>query len=208
MQTTKAVQTLCGESLERLSDEELVDRTLAGDRCSFEEIVSRYREPFGRLARRYLDDDSDIEDAVQKTLVKIHDKLDTFRGESRFKRWAFRILVNTALGEIRRERRRREVALEDVRPSLDGDDVVVSVNAERPRRAEDAALDRELREQLAEAIDELAPKYRRVFWLYEFEGLSLDEISSIIGLTVPGTKTRLHRARKSLRVSLTRYISA
>ncbi|QDG50294.1 sigma-70 family RNA polymerase sigma factor [Persicimonas caeni] len=194
--------TFCPEC----SDRELVDRTNAGSWAAFEELVDRYQDQFHRLAWSYMKNEADAQDVVQVAFLKIYRNLEGFRGDAKFKNWAYRIVVNTALSRIRKERRRREVALDDVSPDFDERDEAPITLADWRVRADEALENRELRQKIVEAVDELEPKYQSIFLLYEVEGLSLDEIGEVVGLTVPGVKSRLHRARLFLRATLERYL--
>lgn len=189
------------------SDEELVECTKAGDWAAFEQLVSRYQDQFFRLAAGYFNNEADAEDTVQVAFLKIYRKLDTFRGEAPFKSWAYRIVVNTALSRIRKEKRRREVALEDLSSTLEPDEALLHLTRQ-PTSTTNVSEDRELRERIAEAVTQLEPKYRSIFLLHETEGLSLDQISHVVELTPAGVKSRLHRARLFLRASLERYVEA
>lgn len=194
------------------TDRELVNQIRAGNWAAFEELVDRYGDQFHRLAWSYTKSDADAQDVVQMAFLKIYRNLEGFRGDAKFKNWAYRIVVNTALSRLRKEKRRREVALDDVSPDFDdaSDHVASSAAsitlAEWRTRADEAVENRELRQKIIGAVDALEPKYQSIFLLYEVEGLSLDEISEVVDLTVPGVKSRLHRARLFLRASLERYL--
>ena len=191
-----------------LSDAELVERALDDDYRAFEALVVRYEEQFHRLAWSYMESESEAQDVVQSSFLKIYRKLDTFRGDAKFKNWAYRIVINTALSRIRKQKSRSEVALEDVSPDFDEHEELATTSiAEWRVRADEAVENRELRQKIVEAVNELEPKYKSAFLLYEVEGLSLDEISEVVELTVAGVKSRLHRARLHLRATLERYIS-
>jgi RNA polymerase sigma-70 factor, ECF subfamily len=188
------------------SDEELVERATGEDWAAFEELVRRYEDQFLRLAGRYFDNDADAHDALQMAFMKIYGNLDSFRGDAQFKSWAYRIVVNTCLSRIRKRKRRGEVALEAVGEVLGGDDDPAVTLAHWRSRADEAAEDKELMREIADAVSQLEPKYRSIFLLHEVEGLSFEQISETTELTVPGVKSRLHRARIFLRATLQGYL--
>jgi RNA polymerase sigma-70 factor (ECF subfamily) len=194
-------------ALLELEDACLVERALDDDYRAFEALVLRYEEQFHRLAWSYVKSDSDAQDVVQSAFLKIYRKLDTFRGDARFKNWAYRIVINTALSRIRKRNTRSEVALEDVNPNFEEDEELATTSVQQWKvRADEAAENQQLRKLIVDAVDELEQKYETVFLLYEVEGLSMEEISDVVDLSVGGVKTRLHRARLHLRATLERYV--
>ncbi|MGM0557470.1 MAG: RNA polymerase sigma factor [Myxococcota bacterium] len=190
-----------------LDDACLVERALDDDYRAFEALVMRYEEQFHRLAWSYVKSDSDAEDVVQNAFLKIYRKLDTFRGDARFKNWAYRVVINTALSRLRKRSTRGEVALEDVNPNFEEDEELATTSIQQWKvRADEAAENTELRKLIVDAVDKLEEKYETVFLLYEVEGLSMEEIADVIDLTIGGVKTRLHRARLHLRATLERHV--
>ncbi len=197
------------------SDEELVVRANNGQWSGFEALVRRYQEPFHRLAWSYVKTDADAQDVVQTAFVKMYRNLQTFRGEASFKSWAYRIVVNTALSRIRRHKRQREVALEGICPSVDELEQLQTSQVQQglgwsstcwQARGDEIVENHELRRLIIDAVDQLEPKYQTVFLLHEVEGLEIVEIGEVIGLSVPGVKSRLHRARLFLRATLQRCL--
>ncbi|MFW6053974.1 MAG: RNA polymerase sigma factor, partial [Persicimonas sp.] len=157
------------------TDEELVERANAGDWSAFERLVKRHQDKFFRLAAGYFNNEADAHDALQEAFLKMYRNLDGFRGDAQFKSWAYRIVVNTSLSRIRKNKRRREVALENVGPTVQVDDEPSVTLANWRCRADEAAQDSELADAIADAVAQLEPKYRAVFLLYEVEGLSIED---------------------------------
>lgn len=189
-----------------LSDAELVEMANEGRWPAFEMLVERYQDQFFRLACGYFDNEADAQDVVQLAFLKIHRHLEGFRGDAQFKNWAYRIVINTALSRLRKQKRRGEVALETSMPAVEHDSEPVATLASWGRRADEVAENRELRRHIIDAISQLESKYKSVFLLYEVEGLSIEEITEVVDLSVPGVKSRLHRARLFLRATLERYL--
>ncbi len=188
-------------------DRRLVDLATDGDYDAFEKIVERYQEKAYRLAWSMVKDDDLAADVVQDAFLNVYRKLDTFKGDSKFSSWIYRVIVNAALMKLRKQRRRSEVQLEALGPTFLDDGRHATTIAPWRTRADDAALDKELREHIVAAVDELEPKYQTVFVLKEVEGLSLAEIGEIMDLSIPAVKSRLHRARLFLRATLEPYLA-
>jgi len=164
-------------------DVHLVRAARAGDEKAFEELVRRHQLPAYRVSLRMLGSRQDAEDAAQEALVQAWRALASFRGQSSFSTWLYRIVTNRCL-TVLRARRPQETLDEEQRDPA----------AEPPERVE--ALDR-FRE-LKTGIRELTPDQRAVLVLREFEGLSYVEIGEVLELSEPAVKGRLHRARLDL----------
>lgn len=188
-----------------LSDEVLVSLVLCGRvDDAFAELVSRYQDSFLRVARGLVRDEAEAQDVVQTAFLNIFNKLDTFREGSHFKSWAYRIVTNCGLMRLRRRRIRQESDLERVHPAGLSDETVFSLDiAPSWRQRPDVARERqELRTLIDNAVSQLPEIYHDVFVLREFEELTLQEIGDRLDLSIPAIKSRLHRARHHLRVSL------
>lgn len=188
-------------------DRELVDLAVGGDYAAFEEIVTRYEDKAYRLAWSLVKDDDLAADVVQDAFLNVYRKLDSFKGDSRFSSWIYRVIVNAGLMKLRKKKRQSEVALDALGPTFLDDGHHATTVSQWSVRGDEAALNKELREQIVAAVDELEPKYQTVFLLKEVEGLSLEEIGEVMELSVPAVKSRLHRARLFLRASLERYLT-
>lgn len=196
----------CDEQKDR-TDAALVEEAMEGDSEAFETLVCRYGTKFFRMAQGIVENESDAKDVLQKALLKIHRKLDTLRDVSSFKSWAYRVVKNQALMEVRRDKRNDEVGFGDLGPGRDDERHFETLAPNWRNRGDEAIEVGELREELLEAVEELEAKYQSPFVLYEFEGESLEDIGETLNLSVAGVKTRLHRARLQLRATLERYLS-
>ncbi|MFB6262797.1 MAG: RNA polymerase sigma factor [Bradymonadaceae bacterium] len=188
-------------------DAELVERIRSGESSAFDQLICRYSEQFYRLARSIVEDESEAEDVLQRAFLKIHRKLDTLRKVSSFRSWAYRIVRNMALMRVREQSRSDEIGFGDLGPGRDDERHFETEAPDWRHRADEAVKVSELRDELAEAIRELRPKYQSAFLLHEIEGMSLSEMGELLDLTVAGVKSRVHRARKHLRATLRRYAS-
>jgi RNA polymerase sigma-70 factor, ECF subfamily len=168
-----------------------------------ESLISRYGERAYRLARRIIGNGEDAEEVVQDAFCTVVRKIDMFRGESAFGSWLYRIVANAAYHKLRgRQRRWRELSLDEVLPVFDADGAHAGPVADWSTRVNDPAVQAELRTALTAAIDELPATYRTVLVLRDVEGQSNSEIAIALGLSVPVVKTRVHRARLFLRKRL------
>ena len=168
-----------------------------------EHLVTSYGERAYRLASRITGNGSDAEEVVQDAFWTVVRKIDTFRGESAFGSWLYRIVANAAYQKLRRRpSSRREISWDEVLPVFDESGRHVAPAVDWSARVEDPGLQVELRTVLSRAIDELPAGYRAVLVLRDVEGRSNGEIADVLGLNIPVVKTRVHRARLFLRKRL------
>ena len=173
-----------------------------------EGLIIRYGQRAYRLARRITGNDQDAEEVVQDALCTVVRKIDTFRGESAFGSWLYRIVANAAYHKLRgRQKRWRELSLDDVLPLFDANGCHIVPVADWSSRVDNPAMQAELRTALTTAIGELPATYRSVLVLRDVEGRSNPEIGQALGLSVPVVKTRVHRARLFLRKRLGDYMA-
>jgi RNA polymerase sigma-70 factor (ECF subfamily) len=191
------------------SDQDLVARFQAEqDKASFNELVKRHQSRVFALALRMMKNEDEALEIVQETFLSAWRKLPEFRGEAQFGSWVYRIAANFALMRIRHRKVVDQV--EDPIETLDGKFRPVGHWDVYPtgmwgRRADEMALDGELRGKLVEAVENLPEVYRAVFMLRDLDGLSYNEIAETLETTVPAVKSRLHRARLALRADLSNY---
>jgi RNA polymerase sigma-70 factor (ECF subfamily) len=168
-----------------------------------ERLVTTYGERAYRLATSITRNRRDAEEVVQDAFWAVVRKIDTFRGESAFGSWLYRIVANTAYQKLRTQHNRhREVSWDEVLPFFDEQGHHAGPMADWSPRVDDPAVQTELRVALTTAINELPAAYRTVLVLRDVEGLSNVEIAALVGLSVPNVKTRVHRARLFLRKQL------
>lgn len=167
-------------------------------------LLDRYGERIYRLARRMSNSNADAEDVMQNTLIKILRKADSYRGESDPMGWIYRITLNEAR-ELHRKRKRRPAVSLDALP-VDFDETHHAVGVtDIAGRPDKSAMAGEIDEQVRAAIQELPDGYREAVVLYDLEGMSYAEAAELMGLSLGGFKTRLHRARLHLRNVLERF---
>jgi RNA polymerase sigma-70 factor (ECF subfamily) len=179
------------------SEAALVAGLRAGDDGAYEELVRAYGGRLVQVARRYVGDE-EARDAVQEALLAAFKAIDRFDGKSKISTWLHRIVVNTCLMRLRRQKSRPEQSIEPLLPAFleDGHRAEPGPDWESP----EAILRRtETRELVREAIDRLPKNYRTVLLLRDIEGLSGAEVGEMLGITTGAVKVRLHRARQALR---------
>ena len=171
-------------------DSRLIRRARDGDRSAFGELYRRHRDRVHGIIWRLCGGDGALaEDLLQEAFVRAWLKLDSFRGESRFTTWLYRLAVNVALTDRRMRKRRFEREVE-----LQG-------HVERTATgARDVYAGKRM--DLEKAIARLPERARIVLVLYDIEGYSHAEISEIAGMAVGSSKAQLHRARKLIREEL------
>ncbi len=182
--------------VEPMSDEEVVERVLAGETALFEVIMRRYNQRLYRAARAILRDDSQAEDVLQAAYVKAYENLRQFAGRAKFGSWLTRIAVNEALGRLRRTRRFDEP---------EGDDNNMDRFASSTPNPEQAAASSETARLLESLIEGLPDGSRAVLMLRDVEGMSTAETADALEISEENVKVRLHRARALLRTELATY---
>ncbi len=176
-------------------ERDLIRRCLAGDASAFEPLVERYRQRVWRLAYQLLHDREEAWDCAQEAFVRAFHSLPSFRGQSAFYTWLFRITVNVATDRQRtRGAQARAFGAERV-PEEEWKRTMPDVGA----RPDQAAVQSEQRERIRQALDALPGKARTIIMLSDVEGLSYREIAEVLGCPIGTVMSRLHNARKRLR---------
>ena len=184
-------------------DLDLLEALRLHEPAAAECLVATYGERAYRLATSITGNGQDAEEVVQDAFWIVVRKIDTFRGESAFGSWLYRIVANAAYQKLRGQRSRgRDLSLDEVLPSFDAWGGHVSPMADWSARVDDHSVQTELRMALTSAINELPPVARAALVLRDVEGLSNLEIAEALGLSVPIVKSRVHRARLFLRKQL------
>ena len=173
----------------------IVRKVLGGDANAFETLVLEYEKNVYNIALRMTGNSEDAADMTQEAFIKAYNSLQSFRGDSKFSVWLYRIVSNVCLDFLRSKNRRPTVSLsvEDD----DGEDTQLDVADES--QSPELLLDRKLtRDSVRRGLDSLPPDYRQILLLREMQGLSYDEIAQALGLEVGTVKSRIFRARKRL----------
>ena len=185
-----------------LTDEELVELYVStADELLFEEMVNRYSNCIYATAFRVTRNHHDSEEVLQEVLLVLAKKLDTFRSDSKFSTWLYRVTLNTCYGRVRTDKKHaNDISIEDYAPYDKNGSLGGKVKSKEWSNNPYLILYRkEALEIIEKAIANLPEKYRVVIHLSDIEQLPQDEISSILGISVGAVKSRLHRARLFLR---------
>ena len=192
-------------NVDALDETELVQLARQGEAAAFRAIMQRSNRRLYRIARAVMNDDSEAEDVVQESYVRGLTALASFRGDSSLTTWLSRIVLNEAMGRLRRRRPTVDVdALED-RQALQGDIIPFPLTSREPD-PERAIAQRQIKALLESAIDELPDSFRTVLMARAVEGMSIEETAELFDLKPETVKTRLHRARQLLRDALEKQI--
>jgi len=168
-----------------------------------ERLVATFGHRAYRLAIRITGNQQDAEEVVQDAFLSVIRKIDTFRGDSAFRSWLYRIVANAAYQLLRPRRGRSvDISLDSRLPVFDGHGRHVAPVADWLMKLEDPARQTELRMVLDAALAELPADYRAAVVLRDVEGLSHREIAGVLDLTVGNARTRVRRARLLLRKRL------
>lgn len=185
-----------------LGEAELVELARQGGETAIRLLIERNNQRLFRAARSVLRHDSEAEDVVQATYVKAFTALESFRGDASFSTWLTRIALNEAVSRLRRRKATSELEALDQAVSADAGLVSLFPLSLAPLPADMEAARSEMRQLLETAIDDLPEGFRMVFVLRDVEGLSTEETAEHLKLKPETVKTRLHRARRMLRVVL------
>ncbi|RWC30900.1 RNA polymerase sigma factor [Mesorhizobium sp.] len=176
-------------------DMQLVRRALARDGDAFRTIIKTHNQRLYRIARGVMRNDSEAEDIVQEAYVRAFANLDAFRGDSSLATWLSRIVINEALGSLRK--RRKTVALPE-NPQAE----IIRFPLNPSDDPERTMAQRQILQLVERATDSLPDVYRTVFMARVIEGLSIEETADLLGVRPQTVKTRLHRARALVRKAL------
>ncbi len=191
-----------------IPDERLIELFITqNDQGAFEELFNRYCDKVYRLAFRITRDHHGADEVLQEVFITLLNKINTFRGESKFSSWLYRVTANASYMHLRSEKKyENDVRLEDYVPYDENGTLMGRINVKDwSGRPDGMLLSKEAIGIIEKAINELPEPYRVVFHLRDIEGLSIVEASEVLGLSVPALKTRLHRARLFLRDKLSDY---
>ncbi|EIG25982.1 RNA polymerase sigma factor RpoE [Haemophilus paraphrohaemolyticus] len=179
---------------EQITDQELVEKAQQGDKKAFNLLVVRYQNRVAGLLTRYVSRD-DIPDIVQESFIKAYRSLASFRGESAFYTWLYRIAVNTAKNHLTALGRRppKEDILAEDAESYDA-----GTQLRETDTPENLVLSNELKRVVFETIENLPEELKMAITLREIEGLSYEEIAEVMSCPVGTVRSRIFRARETI----------
>ena len=176
-----------------LPEPELIERILKGEKSLFEIIIRRYNQQLYRIGMSVLDNESEVEDAMQGAYIKAYEHLAQFRSRSQFSTWLTRIMLN---GCFEQKRKNRLLRASRQQP----------VNYTNMRTPANELMNKELSDLLERAIGKLPEKYRLVFVMREIEEMSVKDTAESLEIGEANVKVRLNRAKSLLKQSLNGYL--
>ena len=189
------------------SDVELVSMTMGGNDLAFAQIMRRHNRLLFRTARSILKNDDDAQDVVQDAYMRGWRALASFRADARLSTWLVRIVVNEALGRLRRDgAQSAQVVQLHAAMDSDGETPEVPMPANPDDQPEPLAMRAQLRQQIEARMDTLPDAFRTVFMLRGVEEMSVEEVAAVLEIPEATVRSRFFRARGILREGLSRDI--
>lgn len=173
-----------------MSDEEIVERILKGEKHLYEILMRKYNSRMFRISMSVINDDADAEDIMQTAYINAYLQLASFNKKSSFSTWLIRILINESLLHKKKKLRREQIINEQP---------VTGCNTETPLKS---LMNKELKTILEKAVLTLPEKYRLVFVMREIENMSTNETMEVLNIGESNVKVRLTRAKEMLRNEL------
>lgn len=181
---------------DREIDQQLVERVQRGDQRAFALLVEKYQRKLGRLLGRMIRDSAEVEDVVQESFIKAYRALPNFRGDSAFYTWLYRIGINTAKNHLvamgRRPNLTSDIEVEDAENFEDGDELRT---VDTP---ETELMGKEIAKTVNDAMEALPEELKSAISLREIEGLSYEEIASLMNCPIGTVRSRIFRAREAI----------
>jgi len=208
----KLIKTIVSDDKDSItndkSDEELVKIFAeTRDEAAFDEIVGRYSDRIYGFALRITRNTDDAEEVLQEVFLTLTKKLDTFRGESKFSSWLYRVTANASYMYLRSQKKHESnISLENYYPYDEKGTLMGRImDKDWSSRPDIIIFSKEALKIIDDSINEMPESYRAVFHLRDIEGLSNEEVANILEITIPTAKSRLHRGRLFLRDKLSDY---
>lgn len=181
---------------DREVDQQLVERAQRGDKQAFELLVAKYQRKLARLLSRFIRDATEVEDVTQEAFIKAYRALPTFRGDSAFYTWLYRIGINTAKNYLvamgRRAPTASDIDSEEAETFEDGDQLR-DLNT-----PENEMMSRQIADTVNQTLEELPEELRTAIALREIEGLSYEDIANIMNCPIGTVRSRIFRAREAI----------
>jgi RNA polymerase sigma-70 factor (ECF subfamily) len=181
---------------EREVDQQLVERAQRGDKRAFELLVEKYQRKLARLVSRLVRDPGEVEDVTQEAFVKAYRALPSFRGDSAFYTWLYRIGINTAKNYLVAMGRRAPTSTETDAEEAEGfesGELLRDINT-----PESLLLTKEIGTTVNAAIEALPEELRNAIQLRELEGMSYEEIAKLMDCPIGTVRSRIFRAREAI----------
>jgi RNA polymerase sigma-70 factor (ECF subfamily) len=185
-------------------DIELVRRSQAGDLVAYDELVRRYQERIYATVYHMTSNHEDANDLAQEAFIKGFQALKSFKGDSSFYTWVYRIAVNKTINFLKQRKNKTHMSLNDLDFNAENDpDLVALISDKTPRRDANLA---ELQEKLNGAMLKLSAVHRLVVTLHDVQGLSHEEIGKMMDCNIGTVRSRLFYARQQMQAYLSDYL--
>ncbi|MBA4707057.1 RNA polymerase sigma factor RpoE [Aquitalea sp. FJL05] len=181
-------------------DQQLVERAQRGEKRAFDLLVAKYQRRLARLLSRFIRDGSDIEDVTQEAFIKAYRALPSFRGESAFYTWLYRIGINTAKNFLSSAGRRPVVNSEF--EDEDGESFDLASQVPDMNTPETELMNKEIVTTVNAAVQALPEELRTAISLREMDGLSYEEIAQVMNCPIGTVRSRIFRAREAIAAEL------
>ena len=185
---------------DREIDQQLVERAQRGEKRAFDLLVAKYQRRLARLLSRFIRDGADIEDVTQEAFVKAYRALPSFRGESAFYTWLYRIGINTAKNFLSSAGRRPMVNSEF--EDEDGESFDLASQVPDMNTPETELMNKEIVTTVNSAVQALPEELRTAITLREMDGLSYEEIAQVMNCPIGTVRSRIFRAREAIAAEL------
>lgn len=185
-------------------DRLLVDRFKSGDQAAFDEMVTRYWDRIYSMVNQLLRNAQDAEEVTQDAFIRAHRGLENFRGESAFSTWLYQIATNLARNRYWywwRRKRDQSVSI-DAPFGADNDMTLAEVIPAEVETPDDITVTQEFVDRIGAGMQRLSAKHREILVLRNVKNMSYEEISAVLGISIGTVKSRIARARESLRAKL------
>jgi RNA polymerase sigma-70 factor (ECF subfamily) len=190
------------------SELDLIERAKAGDERAFTELYHRYRQTVYNFSYNVCHNKDYAEEVVQDTFINVYRKLHQYDGRAKFSTWLYSIVVNNCQMHNRRTRlEQATISIEELGVGTEDAERSQELPATEDLRPDTVLLTQELEEALHQALQKLPLDYRLPYILRELEGLSNEDAATVLGLSLPAFKSRLHRARAFIRTALQDFAS-
>ena len=190
--------------LDEITDMQLVEMARHENISAYDELVRRYQERIYATVYHMTSNHEDANDLTQDTFVKAYRAIKSFKGDSSFYTWIYRIAVNKTINFLKQRKNRVHMSLNDLDFQAENDpDLVALVSDKTPRRELGLA---ELQEKLNSAMQKLSEHHRMVVTLHDIQGLSHEEIGNIMDCNVGTVRSRLFYARQQMQALLSDYL--
>lgn len=185
---------------DREVDQQLVERAQRGDKHAFELLVAKYQRRLGRLISRFVRNSAEAEDVTQDAFIKAYRALPSFRGDSAFYTWLYRIGINTAKNHLVAQGRRAPTSTPfDADEAEDFEDAALLHEVATP---ENELMSKQVVEVVNSSLQELPDDLRTALTLREIEGLSYEEIAVVMDCPIGTVRSRIFRAREAIAANL------